>query len=1309
MKITVNKRIEYRIYDFNVTNIESSDDDNTKNIDKKQFCVQMFGINDKGESCSIQVENFRPFFYLEVNENWTNNTKMMFIDHIKQKIGKYYENSITDCIYVNREKLYMFNCNKQFKFMRIEFANVQAFNQVKNLWYEKKNNEFGLSENGYIFHNTNIKIYESNIPPLLRLFHISNISPSGWIYLPKNKTVIIKEESKKTNCDYEYSIDYKHIIPLNEKETRVPYKICSFDIEASSSHGDFPIPIKTYKKLATNIVDYFENNEINREDYNVILKNIIYKAFHYPLENTQTDTQFKEQKELQREKEGSKGNYVPFKDIQLIYAKQHPSMEELSNMCDKWLSFTIKNYKKDSVYSELLTIEKLFEKIHVNNKTEGDDNVSETSDNDNTNEVEYYYNKEVECPNYKNKNATISDVIYDKTFDREGKINEINNSLICNFPRVEGDKVTFIGSTFMKYGEKEPYKNHCIVLNNSSPIDGAITENYSTEREVLMAWTDMIQRENPDIIIGYNIFGFDYEFMFRRSQENYCVDDFLKLSKNKEEICGKFDKETGKYKIEEGKLKIASGEFDTRIITMNGRLQIDLHNHYRRSENFPSYKLDYVSGHLICDFIEGITYSESNDETVFHTGNMTGLTVGCFIHFQEIKNSVNYLENGAKFYVKHIDDKTFTINGKISFDLSGKSKIQWGLAKDDVTPKDIFNMANGTDDDRAVVAKYCIQDCNLVQHLFNKSDILTGHIEMAKITSVPINFLVMRGQGIKLTSLISKKCRENNTLMPVLAKGDNEGYEGAVVLEPKCGLYLDNPIATLDFASLYPSSMISENLCHKSKVWTKEYDLAGNLIEETGEKDENGNYVYDNLPQYDYVDKTYDIFTYIRKTPKASPKKIKVGYKTCRFVQFSNGNHSIMPSILKELLAARKSTRKLIPFEKDEFMQNVLEQRQLSYKLTANSLYGQCGARTSTFYEKDVASCTTATGRMHLNYAKTIVEECYKNRVCETSQGLVWTNAEYIYGDTDSVFLTFNLHAIDAENKPTDKITGKKALEITIELAQKAGELASSFLKAPHDLEYEKTFMPYCLLSKKKYFGILYQLNPDYGKRKEMGNELKKRDSAPILKDIYGGIADILLIKQDIPTAIDFLKSSLRSLINGEYPIDKFIISKALRTGYKNPKSVAHNVLANRMYSRDPGNKPCSGDRIPFVYICTANKKALQGDRIETPTFIKENNLKIDYTFYIKNKIMRPIQKIFSLILEDIWKMQNKKAKIKKFQNDVLQLKNTTEEEEKFEEKLEKLKFKELQILLFDEFLRETTNKSEKMQSLTKFFYGVTP
>ena len=58
--------------------------------------------------------------------------------------------------------------------------------------------------------------------------------------------------------------------------------------------------------------------------------------------------------------------------------------------------------------------------------------------------------------------------------------------------------------------------------------------------------------------------------------------------------------------------------------------------------------------------------------------------------------------------------------------------------------------------------------------------------------------------------------------------------------------------------------------------------------------------------------------------------------------------------------------------------------RQLSIKITANSLYGQDGAKTSTFYDEDIAASTTATGRKLLIYAKEVIEACYDNTIEQT-------------------------------------------------------------------------------------------------------------------------------------------------------------------------------------------------------------------------------------------------------------------------------------------------------------------------------------
>jgi len=519
-------------------------------------------------------------------------------------------------------------------------------------------------------------------------------------------------------------------------------------------------------------------------------------------------------------------------------------------------------------------------------------------------------------------------------------------------------------------------------------------------------------------------------------------------------------------------------------------------------------------------------------------------------------------------------------------------------------------------------------------------------------------------------------------------------------LDPKTGFYADDPVACVDYSSLYPSCMISENISHDSKVWSKEYDLNGKIaLDKNGKprvyglRDPSGQFVYDNLPNYKYVEVKYDTFAYIRPRPTAAAKKIKTGFKICRFAQFPDGKKAIMPSVLSELLASRKATRKLakhkivttndgkdyiglltktdthheilqedktihkiknndvenVEDRFDDFMKNVLDKRQLSKKIVANSLYGQCGAKTSAFYEKDIAASTTATGRKLLIYGKNIIEKCYTNHIAETKHGKIKVNAEYVYGDTDSIFFKFNPETLEGE-----PIRGQKALEITIELAIEAGELATKYLKLPHDLEYEKTFMPFLLLSKKRYVGMLYELNPHKCKRKSMGIVLKRRDNAPIVKDCYGGIIDILMKEKNVNKAVDFTKQFLLDMIDEKFSLDKLIISKSLRQFYKKPNQIAHKVLAERIGKREPGNKPAVGSRIPFVYIQTKGKVKLQGDRIEDPTYIVKNNLKPDFSFYITNQIQKPVMQVFCLVLEQISQF---KSNLRGFQRQVRSIK----------------------------------------------------
>tara|TARA_R110001599_G_scaffold26607_1_gene93792 strand:- start:902 stop:1576 length:675 start_codon:yes stop_codon:yes gene_type:complete len=220
-----------------------------------------------------------------------------------------------------------------------------------------------------------------------------------------------------------------------------------------------------------------------------------------------------------------------------------------------------------------------------------------------------------------------------------------------------------------------------------------------------------------------------------------------------------------------------------------------------------------------------------------------------------------------------------------------------------------------------------------------------------------------------------------------------------------------------------------------------------------------------------------------------------------------------------------------------------------------------------------------------------------------------------------------------------------------------------------------------------------------------MGIVLKRRDNAPIVKDIYGGVIDILMKDKNVEKAARFLKSCLQDIVDEKYGMDKLIITKALRSGYKNPKQIAHKVLADRMGARDSGNKPSNGDRIAFVYIDNPDRKALQGDRIETPEYIKENNLHINYSFYITNQIMKPLQQVFALVLENLKGFRIKKGEsLRRWKTELKALKKDYPDQEQYKKKEDSLRNKEVKALLFDDYLRQTDNMRKGDQSITGFF-----
>ena len=203
------------------------------------FEIQMFGITEKGETVCIFVDGYQPFFWVKVHDNWKEGDVVAFRGWMAEKMGQQYNDRITQCKLLERKKLYGFDGERYHKFVMIKFADMKSFNRAKNLWYTVVKGVRRLLPKGLLYENNSqyLELYEANIPPLLRYFHIQEISPSGWVAVPLKKA--IKHRHKSTTCKFEYTIAYNKLIPLPAKETPVPYKICSFDT-VSYTHLTLP-------------------------------------------------------------------------------------------------------------------------------------------------------------------------------------------------------------------------------------------------------------------------------------------------------------------------------------------------------------------------------------------------------------------------------------------------------------------------------------------------------------------------------------------------------------------------------------------------------------------------------------------------------------------------------------------------------------------------------------------------------------------------------------------------------------------------------------------------------------------------------------------------------------------------------------------------------------------------------------------------------------------------------------------------------------------------------------------------------------
>ena len=230
---------------------------------------------------------------------------------------------------------------------------------------------------------------------------------------------------------------------------------------------------------------------------------------------------------------------------------------------------------------------------------------------------------------------------------------------------------------------------------------------------------------------------------------------------------------------------------------------------------------------------------------------------------------------------------------------------------------------------------------------------------------------------------------------------------------------------------------------------------------------------------------------------------------------------------------------------------------------------------------------------------------------------------QMIVKNTDSIMVEF-----DVEGR-----TGLEAIEHSWKLGEKASKEISELFKAPNKLELEKVYCPYFLYSKKRYAAKMW-IQDDNGKMvfdhvDIKGLQVVRRDSCPFVRRICQEVLNTSLDSSDPSGAIKIARKAKEDLIGGLVPMEDLVLTKSLSGDYK--VQMPHVEVTKKMKERNPGSEPQVGSRVPFVIL--KNNSTRLFDKAEDPAWVTQNNLKLDYQYYFEHQLEKPIRDLMQPII----------------------------------------------------------------------------
>jgi DNA polymerase elongation subunit (family B) len=495
------------------------------------------------------------------------------------------------------------------------------------------------------------------------------------------------------------------------------------------------------------------------------------------------------------------------------------------------------------------------------------------------------------------------------------------------------------------------------------------------------------------------------------------------------------------------------------------------------------------------------------------------------------------------------------------------------------------------------IADYCGRDAEIPLRIISTLKYLEGWIGLSRACNLPLEAIVNGGQQARVFSELSWRIKDSHYInFPETPWPQNSTkYQGATVMNPIAGFYKD-PVSTLDFQSLYPSIIITNNLCPSTLVNCSELQpilKARGLSQTFTITHERGD------------GSTFDrSYTFVTHVP------------------------SVFADLLQGLLMQRKVTKKEMEAEKDPFKYEILNKLQLAYKMVCNSAYGYCGSSVGSVWGPffPVAAVTTLIGRTLIADTRKFIETKFMPSL--------EVRPIVVYGDTDSVMIYHGpgvsleqafWRAEDAAREVT-KFLQEKLLEKQ-GVQSKYGRSAEDMVKVLK-LEHEKEMCPLLLCDEKKNYAyrhftpklidadkkITWKVKTDI-----KGLQCVRRDTVPYVTKLTLKVLDILLLEGNIEKALKEEYTVLSDLVDNKLPLEDLVVSKSVAAHYK--VAQPHISARNKQAARGEEIPPVGG-RMPFI-ICMGKSMAGLGltDRAEHPDFLRKHSqggLRPDIQYYLK-------------------------------------------------------------------------------------------